>query len=348
LRLTNDVAASNYPSVSVSGSTVHVTWADLRDNNTEIYYKRSTDAGVTWSPDARFTNSAAVSQFPVISSSGASVHLAWMDSRDGNYEIYYKHSTDGGANWTADTRLTFNSADSWFPSISVSGTVVHIVWHDLRDSNHEIYYKRSTDDGVSWGLDVRLTNNSLNSDHPSIAASGTGVQIVYENTQNTNIQIYYKRSTDGGNTWEAPIRMITTSTSSGRPSIAISGSVVHSVWYDARNGSDEVYYKRNQTGNPNGIIAIGTGVPNEFSMSQNYPNPFNPSTLVKYQVPVAAYVSIKLYDQLGKEVMVIQEGSQPAGYYQASVDGTKLASGIYYCRINTEGYSRVIKMSLIK
>ncbi len=348
LRLTNDAAASNYPSVTVSGSTVQVVWTDFRDNNYEIYYKRSSDGGVTWGPDIRSTNSAALSQYPVIASSGASVHIVWYDNRDGNFEIYYKHSSDDGVNWTADTRLTFNSADSWFPSISVSGSTVHIAWCDHRDAIGEIYYKRSTDDGVNWEPDVRLTSNSQNSDHPSIAASGSGVHVVYENNQNTNIQIYYKRSTDGGNTWETPIRMINTVFSSGRPSVAVSGQVVHAVWYDSRNGSEEIYYKRNTSGNPVGITPVGSDIPKEFSVSQNYPNPFNPVSIINYQIPKTGIVAIKLYDLLGKEVAVLYDNIQQAGYYKATIDGANLSSGVYLCRITVEGFVKTIKMSLIK
>ncbi len=53
----------------------------------------------------------------------------------GTDEIYYKRSTDAGVSWGADTRLTNNTADSEYPSVAVSGSVVHVVWHDDRDGN---------------------------------------------------------------------------------------------------------------------------------------------------------------------------------------------------------------------
>jgi hypothetical protein len=89
-------------------------------------------------------------------------------------------------------------------------------------------------------------------------------------------------------------------------------------------------------------------LPTSFEIFQNYPNPFNPATMIKYQLPYSTSVSIKLYDQLGREVGLLYEGNQQAGYYQLTVDGKNLASGIYYCRINAADYSKVIKMSLIK
>jgi hypothetical protein len=75
--------------------------------------------------------------------SGASVHLAWYDNTDGNYEIYYTRSTNGGTNWQANTRLTFDTAGSYRPSIAVSDTMLHLIWNDSRDGNFEIYYKRN-------------------------------------------------------------------------------------------------------------------------------------------------------------------------------------------------------------
>jgi hypothetical protein len=117
---------------------------------------------------------------------------------------------------------------------------------------------------------------------------------------------------------------------------------------DIINGTGILYGGGNICG---GLVAVepaANELPAAFEIQQNYPNPFNPSTQVKYQIPMASYVSMKLYDQLGREVMVIQEGNQQAGYYQLTIDGSALASGIYFCRINAAEYSSVIKMSLIK
>ena len=125
------------------------------------------------------------------------MHVVWYDDRDGNYEIYYKRSTDGGLSWGADTRLTNNSAFSQFSSVAVSGSVVHVVWQDYRDGNYEIYYKRSTDGGVSWGADTRLTNNTAVSEYPSVAVSGSVVHVVWMDDRDGNEEIYYKRDPTG-------------------------------------------------------------------------------------------------------------------------------------------------------
>jgi hypothetical protein len=96
------------------------------------------------------------------------------------------------------------------------------------------------------------------------------------------------------------------------------------------------------------IKTISTEIPDRFDMQQNYPNPFNPVTVIKYQLPKSAFISLKVYDQLGKEVEVIYEGKQEPGTYEATMDGSGLASGIYFCRINAGDFMKVIKLSLVK
>ena len=244
-RLTNQFAKSDMPSIVVSGSVVHVVWEDERDGNAEIYYKRSTDDGLTWSADTRMTNAVAELWIPSIGASGSIVGIAWQDNRDGNPEIYFKRSTDAGASWEADVRLTNDTAHSYFSSVAVSGSLVHVVWTEYRDIDEEIYYKRSTDAGATWGADTRLINAAGYSDYPSVAASGSSVHVVwYDDRENSTFQIYHKRSTDGGATWEAETPITSEPTGTDYGNIAVSGAVVHVVWDDYRDGGCEIYYKR--------------------------------------------------------------------------------------------------------
>ncbi len=108
----------------------------------EIYYKRSTDGGASWSKDIRLTYDPKLSARPSIAVSGTNLHIVWFDDRDGNTEIYYKHSPDAGITWEPDVHLTNAAGDSLHPTIAISHNMLHIVWFDQRDGNHEIYYKR--------------------------------------------------------------------------------------------------------------------------------------------------------------------------------------------------------------
>jgi len=84
------------------------------------------------------------SWYPSVAVSGPYVHAVWPDSRHGDpSEIYYKRSIDNGTTWELDMRLTDNPSESREPSVAVSDSIVHVVWHDDRDGNWEIYYKRN-------------------------------------------------------------------------------------------------------------------------------------------------------------------------------------------------------------
>ncbi len=245
MQLTNDPASSWNPSVTVSGSVVHVVWQDDRNGNTEIYYKRSIDEGGSWEADTRLTNNASSSVSPSVTVSGPAVHVVWFDNRDGNEEIYYKRSLDFGGSWGTDIRMTNNSAISRNPSVTASGSAAHVVWEDNREGNWEIYYKGSIDEGVNWDPDTRLTNNTANSWYPSVSSSGSDVHIVWSDDRDGNLEIYYKGSINKGVNWDADTRLTNNSAASRTPSVSVSGQAVHVVWDDRRGGaSGEIYYKR--------------------------------------------------------------------------------------------------------
>jgi 1,4-alpha-glucan branching enzyme len=107
----------------------------------------------------------------------------------------------------------------------------------------------------------------------------------------------------------------------------------------------------NKTNTDLGITSVQhapRNVPDAFALSQNYPNPFNPSTTIKYQVPSASHVTIKIYDVLGKEIATVADGMHSPGYYAAVFDGSGLASGLYFYRITAGIHTEAKRMILVK
>jgi len=101
-RLTEAPDVSGCPFPVVSGDTLNLFWRDNRSGNFQIYHKRSVDAGATWGPDTILTPEGIKAEFPYPAVWGETIHLVWRDNRDGNAEIYYKRSIDGGINaWKA-------------------------------------------------------------------------------------------------------------------------------------------------------------------------------------------------------------------------------------------------------
>lgn len=88
--------------------------------------------------------------------------------------------------------------------------------------------------------------------------------------------------------------------------------------------------------------------PEKFSLNQNYPNPFNPKTVISYQLPVMSKISLKIYDVLGREVAILFEGVRLPGNYQATFDGSTLASGVYFYIIRAGTFTSTQKMILQK
>jgi hypothetical protein len=412
-RISNNLYFSSNPSVSISGSFIHVVWDDNRDGNYEIYYNRSTDGGTSWGTDTRLTNDSAASQNPCISTSGSVVNAVWTDNRDGFHaEVYYKRSTDEGLSWGADIRLTNDLAGSWGASVSASGLLVHVLWLDSRNAYQNVFYNRSTDGGLNWGTDTQLTNNDSTrlANNPSVAVSGSNVHViwmespretfayemyykhstdggitwgagtqlttnyssatlfstlsvsgqdvhvVWDDNRDGNYEIYYKHSTDGGISWGTDIRLTDNPSASVYPFVSASGSGVHVLWTDNRDGNYEIYYKRDPTGNVTGIENIGLKLPEDFSLAQNYPNPFNPVTNIRYAILQPGNVTLKVYDILGNEVAVLVDEYNPAGNYKVefqsaaggSVGSFQLASGIYFYRLQAGSFIETKKMILLK
>ncbi len=94
-------------------------------------------------------------------------------------------------------------------------------------------------------------------------------------------------------------------------------------------------------------------VPKEFALEQNYPNPFNPTTTIKYEVPAAAKVVIKVYNMLGQEVRTLVNENKNVGKFGVNWDGknnlgTQVASGVYLYRLEAGNFVKARKMLLIK
>ncbi len=92
----------------------------------------------------------------------------------------------------------------------------------------------------------------------------------------------------------------------------------------------------------------GSGIPAHYGLNQNYPNPFNPSTVIRYELPAAGQVMLKVYNLLGQEVATLVNRREAAGYKAVTVSMNNLPSGIYVYRITAGTFSATKKMILMK
>jgi hypothetical protein len=88
--------------------------------------------------------------------------------------------------------------------------------------------------------------------------------------------------------------------------------------------------------------------PLSFLLEQNYPNPFNPTTMIRFSLPRAGYITLKVYNMLGKEIASLIDKKLPAGNHQAKWDAGGLPSGLYFYRLQTDGFAQTRKLILAK
>ena len=242
--LTTGTGGKSDPGLAVMGDLVHLVWEDRRGGyNSEVYYRRSTDNGVSWESETRLTIDNYLSQNPCVCTQGDRVHVAWANDTAGR-EVYYLRSTDRGVTWGDRRRLTFDMQESYYPSLAAVGNVVHCVWRDWRDHSFEVYYLRSATYGQTWdSIPVRLSGDPASGSYnPCIAASGPGAHVIWWDTRDTPFELYYRRTTDYGNTWEPEVRLTFDTTGSYNPTIAAEGASVHVTW-EALYGSADIYVR---------------------------------------------------------------------------------------------------------
>jgi len=91
-----------------------------------------------------------------------------------------------------------------------------------------------------------------------------------------------------------------------------------------------------------------SAIPLDLVLKQNYPNPFNPTTSIKYQIPELNFITLKVYDALGNEIITLINEEKPAGSYEVEFDATALPSGIYFYRLQAGSFVGTKKMVLMK
>ena len=140
--------------------------------------------------------------------------------------------------------------------------------------------------------------------------------------------------------------------------VPVPGSMgTHEHW----NNANDKQYSRN-LGEDKGIELVSNftlptpvedkldrkGSINNFNLQQNYPNPFNPATEISFELPVYSNISLNVYDENGRKVQTLLNGTKPAGKYKEIFDGSGLASGIYFYKLTTKDFTDAKKMILLK
>jgi hypothetical protein len=181
---------------------------------------------------------------------------------------------------------------------------------------------------------------------------------------NANGDIYLNLSWNDGTTWTPKINV----TNSHSPNCAVGDcfsdlfpSMTEMLW----NSSAHIFYVSDRTGNGNnGYMGIDSPMlyyqwinaatdeiallPAGYSLSQNYPNPFNAQTIIKYNLPEKAFISLSIYDLLGRKITTLYNGISQPGEFEINWNASACPSGVYFARLEIGEKSQSIKMVLLR
>lgn len=326
------------------------------------YIHRSTDNGATWQDVyvRNFANNYAAGGGMVFCADGSIVaaYSVTVGPTIGDVAIYVFKSTDNGNTWNqkfvfgtgfvggmkllADGRILMgtslggviqstNNGESWTNLSSFPSIFIHNV---MQGPDGEIYVcdaygpNRSLDNGASFTAVSPLVSGNMI--EASFVDSQGNIFISYNHTN-----VY--RSTNKGNTWQQISEGLPGTTTYICSFTELNGKV-----YAGTNNAGILYFTDNVTGIGNNEIV------KSYKLNQNYPNPFNPSTKINFSISKNSYVTLKVFDATGKMVSELVNGNKSAGEHFINFDAAKLSAGVYFYKLEAEGFSETKKMILTK
>jgi hypothetical protein len=140
-----------------------------------------------------------------------------------------------------------------------------------------------------------------------------------------------------------------------RPAAALAGTpgvsaadVLEAVtlnWFDSAWVNFEMIWYSYE---PATAVDYSGGKPDGFRLEEGYPNPFNPSTTIAFNIPERSFVRVSIYDVTGREVATLVQGEMSPGAHEVRWDGAGMPSGVYYCRMQAEGFTQTRKLLLMR
>jgi hypothetical protein len=187
---------------------------------------------------------------------------------------------------------------------------------------------QSTDGGLTWTQRLLQTTPMALGKYDNKLFAGCDSGYIYI-------------STDNGTNWN--------NFNNGLPVLDINclGFIDTTIFVSMNNNGAKIWSRSL----PSIVVSVNTSQdasPHTFTLSQNYPNPFNPSTTIDYSIPKESFVTIKVYDLLGRELTTLVNEEKSAGNYNVSFNAGNLSSGIYFYRMHADNFIQTKKLVLIR
>jgi hypothetical protein len=277
--LSNSTTNSFSPQLAISQSrtqsgndTVYVVWSDNATGNGDIYFRRSMDNGTSFGNIENLSSNPGNSTAAQIAAYQGNVYVVWADDSTGNGDIYFKRSADNGTSFGNTENLSNNTSYSDSFHTAIFGSNVYVVWSDNATGNGDIYFRRSMDNGTSFGNTENLSNDNGKSYGAQIVISGNNIYVVWADDSTGNGDIYFKRSADNGTSFGSTQNLSTNPGNSTAAQIAAYQDKVYVVWADDSTGNGDIYLKAS--------LDNGTKFSGQKVLAKNNGSSFNPQIAV--------------------------------------------------------------------
>ncbi len=211
-------------------------------------------------------------------------------------------------------------------------------------------YHYSLNGGTTWTIDQNLTSVGLRDftwcSSDSNTTGGGYVMMCTVDQNGDSVTIRRGTPTSMGTYQYKRNSVMSTGLLAPVCAIINTNGILNSALTYAGQGPNNVYYNAEQL--ITAVEPIGNNVPDRFELSQNYPNPFNPVTNINFSIPKSGMVKLVVYDMLGKQISELVNGNYNAGSYKVDFNASTLSSGVYFYKIEAEGFTDVKKMMLVK
>ena len=238
------------PDMATYGNNVYVVWAGHNDGSSNIYFNSiSVGGGASFGNTINLSHDAGFSGSPQVATYGNNVYVVWAGHNAESSNIYFKASKNSGVSFASQENLSNNTGSSQFPRIAVSRNNVYVVWEYDNDGHHNIFFKKSTNTGVSFASQENLSNNTGSSFSPLVTTTGNDVYVIWQDDTVDNSDIYFKASKNSGASFGNTINLSHDAGFSGSPQISTSGNDAHVVWQGISAINTDIYFKSIRGGN---------------------------------------------------------------------------------------------------
>ncbi len=242
IRVSETSKDSAFPQLAVYENNVYIAWLERTASDiTNILYTKSNDGGVTFGTPVAITSHRGNSGIPKIYATSDHVYLMWEDNGAKDFDVFLVTSSDSGSTFSAPVNISNSTGNSGTPQMAIIGNNIYAVWMDDSSGNFDIFFSKSTDGGHTFAKPVNLSTDAQDSGYPQLAVVNNNVYVTWTNgVTDKNYDVFFSKSTDGGQTFSQPMNVSNNPGASGWPQIAVDGNVYIS-WVDNTPGHFDVY-----------------------------------------------------------------------------------------------------------